>query len=1170
LTFALTLLAACSPTPEAPRVDAVVPNWGWRGEETDIRVSGEAFFPDVQVRGFQEDDGRVDASFRLWLEGPDVRELSRVDLVDYTTLTGTVPEGLPVGTWDLRVVTPAGLEATLPDAFSVTDTRADHLSITVDDAAFDANSAAALHLRLEDPDHQVVAQALPVEVRATSALDAAGVAFSVGLDGAVPLSDGVGVRGQLDDDGTATLLVSSSLPDDVTFTLSAVDSPVITPAAVLVSWEAGALDSVDIELPSDPFTAVAGVPFDVDLVLRDQFGNPLGPQPLELLLYEECAGAFQQEIDLSEPGPWSITLTGACEVNSLHTLGLGLADGVSETFEVRPADAAGLRVGAYPNEVVAGTGLLLVEVEAVDPWGNLVEDVAGSVVLTDSAGGLDPLRGVGQQSCGAFEGGRLVCTATPMISGSAVTLRAETTQGLSGVSDPVEVVPDAPVEVRLSAGVGTIIAGDPFDLDVEVSDAWGNAVPYDPSGGDPVEFSDDTGTLSCAVAEPTARGHAFVCTVTFATTSTELRARVLGLEGRSDDALPVLNGDLDEVELTIFVGSLTAGEPFTLQLAGFDAWGNPYTFPTSGGTVDLADTTGSLSPASATFDSDGITSIAATLTVAGDELEITAAQGGVTLGTLSPVDVLPGPLEALTVEIDPWIDVADPGVVEVVAVDAWENPIGTYGGTVTLTSATGLCDTMEVSGFVAGRAATELVCPDVGFAEHLEASDSGGISGTSEDFDVLDFACENGPTADLLLEGTDEPTLCLVGGRAVVDADAAASVSGSSPVIVWHLLDEEGTHYRSSDPTQSFTYTAPGAHRIRTAVVDGEACADELSGVAYVAANDGSAAGPLSVSTSSSSAAVGASVLVSVSALDCAGDVAGDATLSVRADLGVPDATETGEGLELTLDASGLASFDWSFPEGYSGDATLHLAPTGGGGYGSAAVTVSGDTVRPQIVESSPAGGWDGEVDTFEVVFTDPMRSLSVVAPYFTLTGPDGTVDLAVTLSVDLTTATLVPDSTVDADSGAWSLVVSDQVRDTAGNRLSGDWSGGASSATIRFGAVDDELPTGLSCTADRGRFQPDGDDGADEHADSVQLTTSASTPPAWWRLTVSDGDGLRVRTLRVPGTDGTVSWDGRADDGRVVEAGAWRLRLHAVDVQENAGLACSITVGLEQEVAAP
>ena len=68
----------------------------------------------------------------------------------------------------------------------------------------------------------------------------------------------------------------------------------------------------------------------------------------------------------------------------------------------------------------------------------------------------------------------------------------------------------------------------------------------------------------------------------------------------------------------------------------------------------------------------------------------------------------------------------------------------------------------------------------------------------------------------------------------------------------------------------------------------------------------------------------------------------------------------------------------------------------------------------------------------------------------------------------------------------------------------------------------------------------------------------------------ITDPSGERVRSLREAGTTSGATWDGRGDDGRVVESGDYRLSLWPIDSNENIGDGCDVTVTLAQNVETP
>lgn len=1146
--LALCVASGCAPASDAPELHAVLPGWGWTGESTDITVVGKRLYPDVIV-GEPEDDAQFNASFRLFLETTPATELDAVQYVDTSTLSAEVPAGVTPGTYGLRVVTPAGQEAELADAFRVTETRADHLAFVVDRVGYDVTELASVGLQLADPDGGTVAQPMLVELRAESASGAPQLEFDDdALDNQQPLDDGSGVFGNLHADGTASVAFRSALAQDLTLTLRSVEDPAITPASTLLSFSPGMPDHIELTLPDTTITA--GDSVDVGIVVRDAAGNAVDATGLRVLVYEEC-GAVRQSVDLLQSGPYPIQLTTACAGNHLHALGLGVDEAVSAAFDVVPGPIAGYGVRAAPKSVVAGSGVLAVQVDALDAYGNLLPEHDATLRLSDSVGGLTPDR----YDCDPFVSGQTICVASPIRAGAAVVVTATDEVGRSGYADPVEIVADVPAQVSVGVEAASVRAGEPFTVSVGVQDAWGNPVDFTP---DQVGFVDDTGTLVCT---PDAGG-TFSCVVTASDAADAIVATVDDLSAPSGN-FDVTNAALAQADVAVDATTVVAGASVTVRVQAYDAYGNPYTTPVSGSTVSLADTLGSVSGSSLLLDAGGAGTASVTLTVAGVDI-LAASLGGVELGAASPVTVTPGSVSALDVAGPAWADV-DAGVpLTLTAVDAWGNAVTDYDDVVDVTLDG--CDPASVTGFDAGAADVDLACSAPGLQVRAVADD-GALAGTSAPIDVLDFACAGGPSAALTLDGGATAVTCLVASSATLAVDTGGTVAGAASLAAWHLDDGAGSSSRSTSAPSSLTYDTAGARRVELVVADADACGSVASAVAYVGNDDGSAVGPITVTPAASSVRSTGSTSVDLAATDCAGDVASGAELYVWADLGGVAGSPTGSGTTVPLDPAGVGSTLWGFSSGHAGTATFSASSADGAGFGSASITVTDDSVRPTVVEVTPAGATSAVVDEVVIRFSEPMLASSLTSASVTLDGPSGAVAATLALAADDQTLTLTPATAIDASAGTYTVGVSAAARDSAGNRISGDWSGAAAAWSSTFGAVTSSLPS-TSCAIGASAFRPDGDDGAGAEADAVGVTLSGA--PTWWALAVTDADGAYVRRTQVAGSAAALSWDGRGDDGRIVAEGTYTMDIRALDVTDDAELRCSGAVTLSQRGRAP
>ena len=636
--LALWTIVACGPELPDPELVGVTPGWAYNGEETPIRLVGRNLYPSVHVDPGDE-DGQVDAQFTVALVDGDTRhELTGVTLEDYSELTARVPAGFPVGTYDLTLSAPSGGEATLADAFEVTDTRADHLAFSLEEASHPVFELVSIGLRLEDPEGDTVPERLEVAVIAQSADGkATDLSFEPGsLDGQVTIEGGI--SGNLGADGTGYVVLSSETPDDIWLSVEPVDteSPV-TAASVLLSFEPSAASEVRIDLPTTEFATVAGEPFDVVLTVVDAYGNEVADQQASVLLTEAC-GSFREQLSLVGSTTVEVAVTGAtgssCTANSLTAFGSGMS-GVSADFEVSPAEVASLDVQPSTEAVVAGEAELQVLLSARDTFDNVLADYREELSFSDDLGGLDSAAGVGGATCGEWwEGGLLFCTLTFERAGVA-TLTARDADGIEGSAPGIQVLPADAATLTLETA-DTPRAGTSWALTATVEDVYGNGAVIEPLGEHAITTSDDLGGTTCVWShEPETGVHELSCESTAAGARTVTVAiDSLGLSETL--AVEVQNGPLALVEATPAPATAEAGVAVTMSLVATDAYGNAYLVQDEGDQVDLAVDEGTLSPTTVTLDSDGVAVPDLTLTAAGDRT-VGFSAGGQALGGVTVV-----------------------------------------------------------------------------------------------------------------------------------------------------------------------------------------------------------------------------------------------------------------------------------------------------------------------------------------------------------------------------------------------------------------------------------------------------------------------------------------------------------------------------------------------------
>ncbi|WP_083510348.1 Ig-like domain-containing protein [Pseudarthrobacter sulfonivorans] len=143
--------------------------------------------------------------------------------------------------------------------------------------------------------------------------------------------------------------------------------------------------------------------------------------------------------------------------------------------------------------------------------------------------------------------------------------------------------------------------------------------------------------------------------------------------------------------------------------------------------------------------------------------------------------------------------------------------------------------------------------------------------------------------------------------------------------------------------------------------------------------------------------------------------------------------------------------------------------PSGGGG----------DTTAPTVTGTSPTDGATGVAVTANVTgtFSEAMNASTVTSSTFTLTGPTGTVQAAVTYSSAGNIATLNPNADLTANTTYTATIESgpNGVKDVAGNALATDktWTfttapagGGDTTPPTVTGTSPTDLATGVAVTA--------------------------------------------------------------------------------------------------------
>ncbi len=1192
----LASATGCSPDLPDPTLLSVSPSEWYSGLDVELSILGEDLYPAVQVTGGEVD---IDREYRAWLESSlGSVELEGVSLRSYSELGGWVRAGLEPGRYDLRVRSPAGVDVLLPEAFRATDTAIQGIGIDFQGTYSPrVGETVAFSIYLEGWDGEQVHQPLEIEVVAErDDGDPLEVEFHPStLVDQRTLSDEVGIRGSLDEDGEALILFTSTTPGSLELEVRPVleDSSIDT-ARLDLYFEAGAVDALDVSLSTDSRSFVAGDVLSIDLTLLDELENPTQvDEPLTVHLQELCAGEIDndQYTSLLDTRTVSFEIHGAtsesCPENQLIARiaqEKGSLEGTSETFVVAAGTPDAFGVNTFAGSVVAGEDLVPLLISVRDQFDNLITDYSETLTFTDAEGA--PL----VASCSDFSAGLAVCEVALYDAGQVVITITNPDGSLSGSSSLITVSAGEPSRVSLSTGTGVSTADDGRDFILRVTDDYDNDIIVPPAGvaGAPV-FSIGGSTVSCAANGSDADGYRYHCALTDAAEDRELTVSVLGLAALSS-RFDVVNGVLTEM-LFSGPGNARAGQSVTVYLAGYDAWGNPFTEVGSGSLdVELYDDSGDVSER-VTLNSSGQATLSSlSLTTVWEDNHLHAAQSGRWLGSSATFSITAADMDHFLVEPERafgWVD--EPLSISISAVDPYDNLIETYSGTVSLSSATGLGSTVSTASFSDGVATVDFTPTSAGYSDALSASD-GTFSGTSSRLDALDADCDDPPIASLTIDGDTTGLACRNSGTtAAVLLSATASDPGGGTLTTWYFYTEPTGWQRATTESMSQVWTAEGAWAVSVVTGTDSACADQTSSVIYVADDDGEPAGPVTLSPASSALVADTSsssgqTSVDVYAMTCTGADAAGGTLLVRTDLGALSGsglTSSGSGLELLLDGSGEGTITWSVGgQLFGAEGSLYAGRADGAAAGTAAVSVSGDGHLPTVIGVSPAGTRSDTISTLEVRFSEPMQENTINDSTVRILDPDGlAVDI---LDHELSDSEEGPDgaltdsvleltlaSSVNLSEGVWTLWLSSTLSDLDGNGLNGAFTGSVAPFALQLGLVSDDAPDLSACSLSLDTFRPDGDDGSGSEADEVTLSLSATDPATWWLLEVFSSDGTLVQTeiLAAGSSSGQLTWDGRGWDGLIVDNGDYLLRAEPLDAAWNTGAACSATAAVDNSL---
>ncbi len=454
-----------------------------------------------------------------------------------------------------------------------------------------------------------------------------------------------------------------------------------------------------------PASVAAGVPFDMTLAVADAYGNPIagygGTENVTLMLnngtplgHQAVAGGVAAFVGLAE------TVAGSYTVTYEDAAGL---EGGTFALTVTAGPASKLAAVSPPATVTAGAAFGLT-LQAEDSYGNPVASYSGMATLSLSGGP---------------EGAALGGTATASFSGGQATFSGLTVDrasyqpggplGAPLVNDPYTLTATSvnlgqettSLSVAAAAAAGLVVSWQPpagaiagqalataaAPLAVEVVDAFGNQEGSSYAANLTIATTAATegslgGTVTAAVANGVAQ---FTDVVVYeAGTGFTLQVNGSGLTSAITSPFSVSAGSPEQLLVTA-PATVAAGAGFSVTVTAVDSFGNPTGSNPGAGPVSLT-VPGGPSPSPMPLVNGVVTFAGLEADQAGGcTIQASCLVGDTQQSGSSSLTVMAGPVSVIAIVAPPRTVTAGTTFrLELQAVDAYNNPVSTYGGSVTL------------------------------------------------------------------------------------------------------------------------------------------------------------------------------------------------------------------------------------------------------------------------------------------------------------------------------------------------------------------------------------------------------------------------------------------------------------------------------------------------------
>ncbi|UCD84098.1 MAG: PKD domain-containing protein [Deltaproteobacteria bacterium] len=265
-------------------------------------------------------------------------------------------------------------------------------------------------------------------------------------------------------------------------------------------------------------------------------------------------------------------------------------------------------------------------------------------------------------------------------------------------------------------------------------------------------------------------------------------------------------------------------------------------------------------------------------------------------------------------------------------------------------------------------------------------------------------------------------------------------------------------------------------------------------------------------------------------------------------------------GIQISTNISGQISFTLQ-SDNIGGTATVMARSVEGNAEGASQIEFQGSTSLPIVIGAYPSGDTSGPVSVIYARFNKDMDGASVCAlgNYSVLDETTGPVACNCYYDEANRMAVFTPQVALDMDH-VFRVTISGDVFDSyLINTLDGNYNGFAEGSPVddftwRFGNTIDKTPPVISCVGHApDPVSPDGDQIDDTVNIDAFIMDNAGVQG--WGVMIQDEFGNVIRTIMKPGAVSgidSIEWDGKDEDGLVVDNGSYSYILMVTDMDWN------------------